>query len=319
MQGGKAARSVPVAVPVLASGGLAVTALALPGLASVMWVGALALMAIALIAASRRSDGGRSKKKASIAATAFVVTAAIGFSVTWSAVSSVSSAGTPERLELSIDRSPTVQTVSVRTVVMDEETREKYEDTGAASITDTISQAQFVTGVRHDSYVAAAEAAGYRPVSGLTQSFADAEVMLVDDVYYITVPMLGTNIPDMTKVVYAYDGDTTQTFEYVAASPDPARASFQMWTDGTMVQNVDFYDPALDAAPGTEISQIFSWKKLNSCLSSAGIPSWLFGMIAVACAAICVGTAGLGCIGCIAAAGGFGSGIAAACVYYANT
>lgn len=203
--------------------------------------------------------------------------------------------------------------------MLDDETRAAYEETGSASVTDAISQAQFVTGARHDSYVNAAQAAGYQPASGLSQSFEDAEVMLVDDVYYITVPMLGTNVPDMTKVVYAYDGERTQTFEYAAVSPDPARANFQMWTDGVQVQNVDFYDPALDSSEDGLIAQAFSWKKLNDCLSSAGIPSWLFGMIALACAAVCVGTAGLGCIGCIAAAGGFGSGIAAACVYDANT
>lgn len=79
--------------------------------------------------------------------------------------------------------------------MLDDETRAAYEETGSASVTDAISQAQFVTGARHDSYVNAAQAAGYQPASGLSQSFEDAEVMLVDDVYYITVPMLGTNVP----------------------------------------------------------------------------------------------------------------------------
>ena len=143
--------------------------------------------------------------------------------------------------------------------------------------------------------------------------------MSVDGVYYITVPMSGTNVPDMTKVVYAFDGQNTQTFEYVADSAEASRASFRMWSDGVLLQDVTFHDPALDEGQGDHVVQAFSWKKLNDCLSSAGIPSWLFAMLAVACAAVCVGTAGLGCIGCIAAAGGFGSGIAAACVYYANT
>jgi len=56
------------------------------------------------------------------------------------------------------------------------------------------------------------------------------------------------------------------------------------------------------------------WGCLNRCLSSQGIPGWLLGFIALVCTAACLGTAGLGCAACIAAAAGLTGGEAGWCV-----
>ena len=45
------------------------------------------------------------------------------------------------------------------------------------------------------------------------------------------------------------------------------------------------------------------WGCVNSCLSSLGLPSWLLGVLAVICAAVCIASAGWGCYLCIAGAG----------------
>lgn len=44
-----------------------------------------------------------------------------------------------------------------------------------------------------------------------------------------------------------------------------------------------------------------SWSCMNSCLAGLGVPNWILAVMAVACAAICVGTAGLGCLACLSA------------------
>ncbi len=56
------------------------------------------------------------------------------------------------------------------------------------------------------------------------------------------------------------------------------------------------------------------WGCLQSCLSSQGIPGWVLGFVAIICAAACIGTAGLGCAVCIAAAAGISGGQAGWCV-----
>ena len=46
----------------------------------------------------------------------------------------------------------------------------------------------------------------------------------------------------------------------------------------------------------------------------AGIPGWVITAITIACAAVCVGTVGLGCVGCIAAAAGVWGGQVGYCI-----
>ncbi len=45
------------------------------------------------------------------------------------------------------------------------------------------------------------------------------------------------------------------------------------------------------------------WDCINNCLAGLGLPNWLLGVLALICAIICAGTAGLGCVACIAGAG----------------
>jgi hypothetical protein len=76
--------------------------------------------------------------------------------------------------------------------------------------------------------------------------------------------------------------------------------------------------PPQATSAGNEIELVFSWTRFEECMNRQGIPSWILAGISIICGAVCIGTAGLGCISCIAAAVGFGSGVVAACVAYAN-
>lgn len=44
------------------------------------------------------------------------------------------------------------------------------------------------------------------------------------------------------------------------------------------------------------------WSCMNSCLAGLGVPSWIIAALGVACAAVCVGTAGTACLLCLKAA-----------------
>lgn len=60
------------------------------------------------------------------------------------------------------------------------------------------------------------------------------------------------------------------------------------------------------------------WGNFNQCLSNAGIAAWVITGISIACAAICVATAGLGCVACLGAASAGFSGTVSFCITTAN-
>lgn len=61
------------------------------------------------------------------------------------------------------------------------------------------------------------------------------------------------------------------------------------------------------------------WGAFNDCMSNEmQVPGWVITGISIACSAVCIGTAGLGCIGCVtAAASGFSFDVGY-CIGYAN-
>lgn len=45
------------------------------------------------------------------------------------------------------------------------------------------------------------------------------------------------------------------------------------------------------------------WGCMNNCLAAGGVSSWMIGLIGTACAIVCAGTAGAGCIPCLTGLG----------------
>lgn len=60
------------------------------------------------------------------------------------------------------------------------------------------------------------------------------------------------------------------------------------------------------------------WNTLNACLAAQGVPAWVLTAVIAICTGACALTAGVGCILCVAAAAGFGTGVVSYCVGAAN-
>ncbi|MCD1286030.1 hypothetical protein ACH82I_09390 [Brevibacterium sp. GP-SGM9] len=113
--------------------------------------------------------------------------------------------------------------------------------------------------------------------------------------------------------VVSPDGDVLATAEIVMKATSENSGHVEAWNNGA--KTADREVTSDDASSGKLSPQADGfWSKLNDCLSSAGISSWVVAGISVACGAVCVGTAGLGCVACIAAAAGVTGGTAGYCI-----
>ena len=84
--------------------------------------------------------------------------------------------------------------------------------------------------------------------------------------------------------------------------------SVKTWIDGKNVLNTFVPDPTKSGS-----TQTVGWNEFTACLNGAGVAAWVVTAITVACSAICVGTAGAGCIPCITAAAGVTGGVFYSC------
>ncbi|WP_350270457.1 hypothetical protein AAFP32_02250 [Brevibacterium sp. CBA3109] len=113
--------------------------------------------------------------------------------------------------------------------------------------------------------------------------------------------------------VVSPEGKVLATAEIVMKATSEDSGHVEAWNNGTKTADRDV--TAEDAASNRASTQSDGfWGKLNDCLSSQGISSWVVAGISVACSAVCVGTAGVGCVGCIAAAAGVTGGVAGYCI-----
>lgn len=86
-----------------------------------------------------------------------------------------------------------------------------------------------------------------------------------------------------------------------------------LWQDGALITDQVITAPASDVS-GSNTEAAFNWDKLNKCLLNAGIAQWAVTAVGVACALLCAGTAGLGCVACVVATAGVIGTTAGTCV-----
>jgi hypothetical protein len=206
-----------------------------------------------------------------------------------------------------------VSQVSERTVTPDSVDQEHAMDVAV----QLDEQGDEVEGGAGNALVTAAQDAGYEPRSGLSPDWDAAMVTEAAGIYFVTVPLLGTDIPELTKVVFSHDNGTTTVVEMSARFSDVAHAQLDVWQNGAHTDAITAENPELMEADGS-VAQVGWWDRLNSCLSSAGIHWAVITLVSAACAAACVVTAGTACLLCISAVIGGSSGTIAGCIQQAS-
>lgn len=145
------------------------------------------------------------------------------------------------------------------------------DPSGTGRLVQLASQLRVEGRNRSSNAVSAAREAGYSARSGLRPDWAGATAYTYEGADVVSVPLLGTDVPEMTKLSFVtVDGETTIT-EMASAMTSVTVVHFAMWQDGQLTKNVDL-------TQGTEAEQASSvgtygldWKRLNNCLNSIGI------------------------------------------------
>lgn len=133
-------------------------------------------------------------------------------------------------------------------------------------------------------------------------------------------PGADPNLAITNRVTFGFThAAINQVSESYVTIESPDEISVQTWQDGDSQIDVVSPVPATSGDDQTEQLAGFSWKRLNTCLSKMGIPTWVITAVGVACAGVCGVTAGAGCAPCIGFAAGLTGGVAATCVEYAIT
>ncbi|WP_412168460.1 hypothetical protein ACLUS2_015465 [Curtobacterium flaccumfaciens pv. flaccumfaciens] len=183
---------------------------------------------------------------------------------------------------------------------------------GTGHLVQPASQLRAEGGGRGSSAVSAAREKGYSVRSGLEPDWAGASAYSYEGADVVSVPLLGTDVPEMTKLSFVtVDGETAIT-EMASAMTSTTVVHFAMWQDGQLTKNVDLTQGS-DAERASSIGTYgLDWKRLNNCLNSIGISWAVIAVLGVACGAACA-TMVL-CAPCLAAAAGFTTGTIAKCV-----
>lgn len=215
----------------------------------------------------------------------------------------------PSAFELKLEES-SLRPVSERTVVVGEEDSEHVIDTAVSAAENSTA----IECARADALLSAARGSDYTPRSGLVPNWDAGTVTRMAGTHYVTVPLTGTDLPEITRLVFVHDANGTQVIEMAADVVDATHAHLDMWENGAMKTSVTAEDPST-----ANVAQAgFKWTKFNDCLSGSGIHGWTIALLSGVCGAVCVGTAGTACGICLAAVIGGSAGTIMGCVQVAS-
>jgi hypothetical protein len=222
----------------------------------------------------------------------------------------------PDSFALSVDdsRKSQAQVVPVHRVTIDLDDEQGQEEVydKAQSIFEAFDR---IEGAQRERLVAAAKGAGYEPRSGLTMDWSNVVTEANVHAQLITVPLLGTDIPELTKVVFVHQGDGTTVVEWVAQSAGE-NISANLWEDGVQVNSmlVELRSDGDTAAPVG-----LNWNKWKYCMvNKHQFGQAVINAVVAACGLVaCKHPAA--CAACVAFAAGMSTGKAWSCVEYAWT
>lgn len=139
---------------------------------------------------------------------------------------------------------------------------------------------------------------------GTAQAYSNGKQILV------RAGVEGKDLVEPSGVSALYDegtGRTSSTVETVFVQANGG-GFVKTWIDGKDVLNTFVPTPK-----DSDKTRTIGWDEFTSCLNNAGVASWVITAITIACSAICLGTAGAGCVPCITAAAGVTGGVFYSC------
>jgi len=172
--------------------------------------------------------------------------------------------------------------------------------------------------------------------SGLEFDFDNAQALRSDDgKTLIRLPALtgqGVVAPSSLNLFLDGSGQRLVVIETAFVENSATSGSARIWTDGkvTFDKSIDLSpvmdnknsEAAVTDAPVTTADDGYVkgdwWGNLNKCLNNQGIAAWAAALLAAACGAACVVTAGAGCIACLVVLTGGTSGVIGSCIAQAN-
>jgi hypothetical protein len=168
-----------------------------------------------------------------------------------------------------------------------------------------------IQGERSEQLISAAQNSAYETRSGLEPNWDEAKTQEFNGAELVSVPLLGTDLPEVTKVTFAHTSEGTSVVEFAGRTVDESRMQLEIWQDGIQAKNAVV--ELVDSSAGGVV-QVFDFDEFADCLTESGVPTAIVGAISVACTVTCVVTAGFGCLVCAAALAGAYGGLVAGCI-----
>jgi hypothetical protein len=129
--------------------------------------------------------------------------------------------------------------------------------------------------------------------------------------HLVRLPYAGSVVsPSGLVVAFDAKGHRLGTLEHVYQERTATSGTVAVWANGELKKSVlvdasGAVSPertAPQAAAPDDVVALGWWSRFNHCLSNLGVPGWVINAIAIACATVCVLSAGTGCLACLAVA-----------------
>ena len=163
-----------------------------------------------------------------------------------------------------------------------------------------------------------ARALDYAPRSGLRPDWDRAVAEDVGTAQTLTVPLLGTDIAELSKVSYIAAGGRMTIVEMASSSIDADHAGLRMWEDGVQTRDVVVSRSTADSGSSTVVQAAWSFDKFKDCLNRNGVMWATLSLLAAVCGVVCAVSAGTGCLPCAAAVLGGNIGAIGTCAAAAS-
>lgn len=128
---------------------------------------------------------------------------------------------------------------------------------------------------------------------------------------YIAYDLIGDESLQFGTVGILFNDDGSTTQSEIIAVGDENGGVGKTWIDRQLVSDKSFSEAEADE---TMVPQSNAFSRFSDCMQNQGVPGWVLNSITIACSAVCLGTLGVGCLGCISVAAGVHSSHIGYCI-----